>query len=135
MRENIAFTLTPEVQKRPCARTPDEDRRYRVEIFSRIPRHIAPCLLTEWEWRHYTQGRYATSVYTLNVRKELLPELCIDKVLRLATTHDEITDAAGGDSTRFFGDLVAQTGCKTQPSNPAITTSTPRHDLVDKERP
>lgn len=94
MRDNPADRLTPQVKQRLWARAELYDRRFLADIFSRIPRHIAPRLLVEWEKRLETLGRRESNLYALSLKTDLLPELFPDAALPFDATDDEIADAA-----------------------------------------
>lgn len=95
MRANVAENLAPQVRARLWAGASDpHDRRFLAGIFARIPRHIAPRLLTEWETRLGSLGRRESNLYALDLKENLLQELFPDTALPFDATDDEIADAA-----------------------------------------
>lgn len=93
-RPDYVAALAPEVRKRLFARADHYDIDMLAEVMVKVPRHLAPRFLDEWEKRLDTQGRYASNWYLTGLPFDVLPELFLDTALPFDATEDDIAEAA-----------------------------------------
>lgn len=94
MQPDYVPALAPEVRKRLFARADRHDIGMLAEVMAKVPRHLAPRFLDEWEKRLDTQGRYASNWYLTSLPFDVLPELFLDTALPFDATEDDIAEAA-----------------------------------------
>lgn len=94
MRAHVADRLAPEWEARYWHQAHPEDRGWLAGIFAPMPRALQPRLLKEWDRRRQHGGRWASNLYALHLRDELLPEFSQATGLPFDATEGEIADAA-----------------------------------------